>query len=243
MNFNLIEKYKRWQEHRRNYCKDCFTDKRKKSHMVDNNNLIYVSAFKLFSEYKCEKCNSVWCAPKDSEYLWQVYSKEVYEEWKHKDCIPTDSQSYILAQIVGVRDDYFSGVYYPCSVQLSDESILYKTLLIITTGAFFGYKGDVKIELLNNTHLIMPSKFALPASVRSTTMNAEEVSMCYSPVSVKDKHGKNYTLSNKYEFFDYDDTFGSEITLDKSTIHGENKMGGGKIDLYLICDPLEIKKV
>ncbi len=97
------------------------------------------------------------------------------------------------------------------------------------------------MTLLNDSHQISPSDYALPAVVRAVTMLALEISMGYAPVAVKDTSGNRYTLSNQMHFFEQPGVAGPEIMLDDTTYHGKNIVHPDWAEMYLICDMFNAK--
>lgn len=117
-----------------------------------------------------------------------------------------------------------------------------KAILIATTGDCFGkFPLDQEVTILDDSHQISPSDYALPANVRAATMLAREKSMGYAPVNVKDTGGTRYTLSSQMHFFEENGVAGPEILLDDSTYHGKNIVHPDWAEMYLICDMFNAK--
>jgi len=148
----------------------------------------------------------------------------------------------ILNQIIGAPDYYEKDVYFPCKIRLPNGLRVQKAILIATTGDCFGkFPIDQNVTILDDSHGISPSDYALPANVRAATMVAREKSMGYAPVNVKDTSGNRYTLSSQMHFFEKNGVRGPDVILDDSPYHGKNIVRPEWAEMYLICDMFDCK--
>ncbi len=232
----MISQIKKWF----NKCRSCNVDGIHKSLIDRFKNLEATSRVKTVDEYRCSKCGTLWVLADKADFVSKVVRKGLYEEWKAGSCAPTPSQAEILNQIVGAPDYYRKDVYFPCKIRLQDGRLIPRALLMATTGDCFGkFPIDRDVIILDGSHEILPSEYALPPAVRAATMVAPEKSMGYAPVNVKDGRGNRYTLASQSHFFEKDGILGPDITLDDSPYHGTNIVRPGPADMHLICDMFE----
>lgn len=229
----IIDRYIRWR--RRCRCSELNgIDKRG----IDQyGSLDRGSTIKSVVEYKCNQCGALWVLADNAQFVSRVDRRELYAKWKSRPWLPTTSQTGVLNRIVGAPDYYGKNIYFPCKLTLPDGACFEKTILVATTGDCFGkYPIGHHVNILQDSHRIAPSEYALPAEVRTATMVAPEKSMGYAPVNVKDTSGKRYTLSAEMHFFDQNGVRGPDITLDESPYHGKNIVHPDWADKYLVCD-------
>jgi len=205
-------------------------------------NINAISKFKTVSEYKCDKCETLWVLANNAQFINKVVRHELYAKWKSQPWTPTIAQRDILNQIIGAPDYYEKDVYFPCKIRLPNGLQVEKAILMATTGDCFGkFPLDQDVTILDDDHEISPSDYALPANVRAATMVAPEKSMGYAPVNVKDASGNRYTLSNQMLFFDKNGVRGPDVMLDDSRYHGKNIVHPDWAEMYLICDMFNAK--
>ena len=234
----ILDSFNAW----RNRCRSCDVDGIDKSFIGQFENLSAISKFKTVTEYKCEKCGTLWILADKAQFVSKVVRNELYEKWKSQPCIPSITQMEILNQIVGATDYYEKDVYFPCEIRTPNGLRVQKAILMATTGDCFGkFPLDQDVTILNDSHEISPSAYALPANVRAATMVAQEKSMGYAPVNVKDTSGNKYTLSSQMHFFDRNGVRGPDVTLDDSPSNGKNIVHSDWADMYLICDMFDCK--
>jgi hypothetical protein len=235
---NLFEKFASW----RNRCRSCDVDGIEKSLIGRYEDIREVAKTKTIREFKCEKCDTSWVLAERSHFLRKVIRHELFASWKSRAWIPNAVQVRALNCIVGAADYDAKNVYFPCEIRMQNGSIAQKAIVIATTGDCFGkFPFEQNVAILNDSHEILPSPYALPANVRAATMVARERSMGYGPVNVRDAGGNRYTLSSQMHFFEKDGVLGPGVVLDDSTYHGENIIAPDWADMYLICDMFDCK--
>jgi len=234
----ILDKYNKW----RNRCRSCEVDSIYLSLIGDHKNINATSIFKTVSEYKCDKCETLWVLADNAQFINKVARHELYGKWKSRPWSPTIAQREILNQIIGAPDYYEKDVYFPCKIRLPNGLQVEKAILMATTGDCFGkFPLDQDVTILDDDHEISPSDYALPANVRAATMVAREKSMGYAPVNVKDISGNRYTLSNQMHFFENNGVRGPDVMLDGSSYHGKNIVHPDWAEMYLICDMFNAK--
>jgi len=234
----ILDRYNKW----RNMCRSCEVDGIDNSLIGHYNNINAISKIKTVIEYKCDKCETLWVLADNAQSISKVVRNELYAKWKSQSWIPTISQMEILNQIIGAPDYYEKDVYFPCKIRLPNGLRVQKAILIATTGDCFGkFPIDQNVTILDDSHGISPSDYALPANVRAATMVAREKSMGYAPVNVKDTSGNRYTLSSQMHFFEKNGVRGPDVILDDSPYHGKNIVHPDWAEMYLICDMFDCK--
>ena len=200
------------------------------------------SKIKTVVEYRCDKCETLWILADNAQFVNKVFRKELYEKWKLQSWVPTISQKEVLNQIIGVHNYYKTNLYLPCKITLPSGRWIEKAVLVATTGDCFGeFPVDHKVTILDGSYGISPSDYALPANVRAATMVAEETSMGYAPVGVKDTSGNRYTLLREAHFFENDGVLGPDISLDDSPPSRRSIVYPDWAEMYLICDLFDCK--
>ncbi len=234
----LLNRFNKW----RNRCRSCEVDGIYSSLIGQCENIREIARYKTVSEYQCDKCGTLWILADNAQFITKVVRNELYAKWKGKPWLPTASQIEILNNIIGAPDYNHKDIYFPCNIRLPNDIKTQRAILIATTGDCFGkFPIDRVVTLLTSDHEISPSDSALPANVRAATMVAEEKSMGFAPVNVKDAKGDRYTLSGQMHFFEKDGVLGPEITLDESPYHGKNIVHPDWAENYLICDKFDCK--
>lgn len=234
----ILDRCNKW----RNRCRSCEVDGIDKSLIGHYKNINAISKIKTLVEYQCDKCKTLWVLADNAQFINKVVRNELYAKWKSQSWIPTISQIENLNQIIGTPDYYETNVYFPCKIWLPNGLRVKKAILIATTGDCFGkFPIDQNVTILDNSHVISPSDYALPANVRAATMVAQEKSMGYAPVNVKDTSGNRYTLSSQMHFFEKDGVRGPDVILDDSPYHGKNIVHPDWAEMYLICDMFDCK--
>jgi len=238
MNSKLLDRYTKW----RNRCRSCDVDGIEKSLIDQHKNIKSISKIKTVIEYECDQCQTLWVLADNAQFISKVVRTELYARWKSGSWIPTTRQIRALNQIVGTTDYYEKDVYFPCSIRLPNGPQVQNAILTATTGDCFGkFPIDREVTILDDSHEISPSDFALPAAVRAASMAAREKSMGYAPVNVLDTDRNRYTLSGEMHFFEKDGVRGPAISLDESSNHEENIVYSEWAEMYLICDMFDGK--
>jgi len=234
----LIERLNNW----RNRCRSCEVDGIDKSYIDHFKNIEEIANTKTIREFKCNKCGSSWVLAERSRFLSKVVRNDLFARWKSQPWTPTVDQTTVLNEIIGAPDYGKKNVYFPCAIKMQDGSIAQRAILIATTGDCFGkFPFEHDIAILDGGHEISPSRYALPANVRAATMVAQERSMAYGPVNVKDAGGNRYTLSSQMHFFEKNGVLGPSVMLDDSPYHGKNIVHPDWAEMYLMCDMFECK--
>lgn len=234
----ILDKYNKW----RTRCRSCEVDGIHKSLIGSHESINEVSKIKTVIEYRCAECETLWLLADNSQFVNKVFRNELYEKWKSRSWVPTITQMEILNQIVGVHNYYKTNAYFPCQIRPPNGLWIEKAILVATTGDCFGkFPIDHDVTVLADSHEIRPSDYALPADVRAATMVAEEKSMGYAPVGVKDANGNRYTLLRETHFFENNGVLGPDITLDESPPSRENTVYPDWAEMYLVCDLFDCK--
>ena len=229
----IIDRYISWRDR----CRSCEVDNIDKSFIDQFENIKTSGRIKTVIEYKCDKCETLWVLADNAQFVSKVDRTDLYRKWKSQTWRPSISQMEILDQIAGAADYYKTNVYFPCAITLPNGQRIEKAILTATTGdCFKKFPLNKNVSLLDDGHEVSPSDYALPAEVRSATMVAQEKSMGYAPVNVRDSRGNRYTLSSQMHFFEKNGVRGPEIVLDNSPYHGKNIVHPDWAEMYLICD-------
>jgi len=175
----ILNRYNKW----RNRCRSCEVDGIDKFLIGNFKNINEISKVKTVIEYKCDICKTLWVLADNAQFISKVVRNELYAKWKSQSWFPTSSQMEILNQIIGAFDYYEKNVYFPCKIKLPNGLWVQKAILIATTGDCFGrFPIDQNVTILDDSHGISQSDYALPANIRAATMVAREKSMGYAPV-------------------------------------------------------------
>lgn len=234
----ILDKYNKW----RTRCRSCEMGSIYKSLIDSHGTIKKVSKLKTVIEYKCDECETMWVLADNAQFINKVYRNELYEKWKSRSWLPTTSQMQVLNQIIGVYNYYKTIAYFPCKIELSNGRRVEKAMLAATTGDCFAeFPIDQNVTILDNSHGLSLSDYALPANVRAATMVAKERSMGYAPVGVKDTSGNRYTLISETHFFEKDGILGADISLDDSPPSKKNIVYPDWAEMYLICDLFDCK--
>lgn len=229
---SLFHKYTEWRDR----CRQCDTDGISIAQLNYFDNLHLISTAKGCKEYCCNKCDTKWSFAEGSKWMNKVVRSELYEAWKRTNVIPTELQIEALKKIKGVCDKDKVNTYYPCRV-VSGNIVFEKAIIIETSGNFFGkFPCGREVHLLNESHSISPSIYALPHEIRMASMTANEVSMGFAPVNIRNNNGNIYTLHSQMHFVDVNGLRGSDFKLDDEKPHRKNILHPDWADGYFICD-------
>lgn len=134
-------------------------------------------------------------------------------KWAHEKFSIDDSLLRELISIGSTTHSSADGVAVPCSIQNQSGQRHEKALVLFTRSPPLQESKRKKIHWSNEIAAIAPSPFALSLPVREASAKAEWVSMCYAPLSVKDKQGTAYTLDGPTTFFDFKGVKGEDLLL------------------------------
>lgn len=197
------------------------------------------TALKFGHLRRCRDCGGVWFAPEGTGFAFRVLEEWLpdLERWDEKPFAASPELIDTLARIGGIATQRRSVLRFPCSVVTANGQRHERAVVLVSKLAPVRalVQGLPWLGLDENC-VVERSPLVLPVIVRRALFDELEDGHQATPVSVEDKAGKEYMLSQRSEFFDKEGVRGADIRLSGRANRRGALVWGAPPDIVFLLD-------